>query len=805
MKAIHHFKVFFAGFLFIPGSFLAQEISKPSALLDNQEPVASWIWDSGAENPLNYYLLVRKTVDLDELPSKAEAFISAFAFAHVYINGKLVDRVPMNCDPEFQVYEKFNLSGYFRTGENTIAALVYNYGTGMHHRINGRGGFFFQAELELGEKGVLQIRSDESWKVSQASAWDSSSEMRAPGAHLIGFVERYDARLMPDQWKECAFDDSGWETANELGVPPLAPWNHIVEVERPPLNREKVFPVNHWYVGDRVIYDFGTELSGTPLMELFARDEGVQLEIGTAECLYPDSSARYTERIDYSDYYITKKGTQEWSPLTWRGFRYLSVSREDGLIIKSVSAVRQHYDLKKQGSFECSDPLLNKIWEVGNQSLLLCSQDTYMDTPWREQTQYIAGDSRYLQRYAFYSYGQSSELLTRYNILSGAWSQRWSEDGAIRSRYPTDWLLGDHTSTYLADYQLEWMIMLGEYYKYFGKADLILQVYPNMKKLMTLFENYIGEQHGLLSEVPGWIVLDHPDTYPMDQKEEICALNCLYYGALLQASYLAGHLAEDPEHAALWEKQAGILKMNIQKHFWSADQGLYRDSYGSDQFSKQTQVYALLYGLVETGDRDRVIDAIADEILYSEQSFSYYVVSSVFEERPQWALDFIRKNWGRQMLTPHFNGAWHEAWDIASFGDDLLSTSHAWSSGPTALLPEKVLGIEPMAEGWKTFIVKPNLCDLEWAKGIVPTPEGPVYLECSNNPGEGFKLFVLVPENTNAEIRVPGSHRDQVNVNNVALGSCPGIEEIGRENGWILLKARPGEYQLIVSNESKLK
>ena len=438
---------------------------------------------------------------------------------------------------------------------------------------------------------------------------------------------------------------------------------------------------------------------------------------------------------------------------------------------------------------------------MGNQTLLLCSQDTYMDTPWREQTHYIAGDSRYLQRYAFYTYGLSSEELTRYNILSGAWSQRWSDDGSIRSRYPTDWLLGENTSTYLADYQLEWIIMLGEYYSYFGKEDLVMQVYPNLKKLMTLFENYIGKKHGLLSEVPGWIVLDHPDTYPMDQREEICALNCLYYGALCQASYLAAHVAADPEHATRWENQAGKLKKNIQKHLWSPENQLYRDSYGSGKFSKQTQVYALLYGLVEAPDREHVIECIADDVLYSEQSFSYYVAVSVFDERPQWALDFIRENWGRQMKTPYFNGAWHEAWDIASFGSDLLSTSHAWSSGPTALLPQKVLGVESTSAGWKTFKVNPNLADLKWAKGIVPSPFGPIYVECSNDSLEGFRLYVLVPEQTSAEISVPGSDPGQIKVNNLPLDSSTGIVMLGSKNRRILLKAQAGDirsrYQMI--------
>ena len=231
-------------------------ISAPSALLDNRKPEANWIWDSGEDNPRNYYLMVRKSVELDVVPTDANAFISAFAYADVYINDRLVDRCPMNCDPEFQVYEKFDLAGYFHKGKNTISALVYNFGTGMHHRINGRGGFFFQGVLTLDGKTNLKINTDDTWKVSKAEAWDNKTDTRTATSNLIGFIENFDARKMPDNWKAENFDDSSWKPARMLGVPPVAPWNNIVEINRHPLFREKVTPVNHWFVGDKVIYDF---------------------------------------------------------------------------------------------------------------------------------------------------------------------------------------------------------------------------------------------------------------------------------------------------------------------------------------------------------------------------------------------------------------------------------------------------------------------------------------------------------------------------------------------------------------------
>jgi alpha-L-rhamnosidase len=794
---------FFCCLILISGQTIAQKIVNrevkniilpPSDLLGGKKPVANWIWDSGEVNPRNYYLMIRKTIDLDHEPGNASAFISAYAYADIYINGILVDRCPVNCDPEFQVYEKYDLKGYFKKGKNTISALVYNFGTGMHHRLNGRGGLFFQATLGMGSNKSVNINSDDTWRVSKAEAWDSSTEIRTSSANLIGFIEKFDARKMPENWKDSNFDDSLWNPAKEIGIPPVAPWNSITEVTRSPLFREKVLPVKHWIAGDKVVYDFGKEIAGTPVLELYSEQGGISLEMGTSERIDADGSALYKKRVDFTDYYTVKKGDQNWSPLTWRGFRYMSLSVNDSVRIKSISAINRHFDLKREGSFECSDTLLNRIWEVGNQTLLLCAQDTWMDTPWREQTQYIAGDSRYLQNYAFYPFGMSSEYLIRYNILSGAWSQRWKDDGSIRSRYPTDWLLGKGTSAYLADYELEWILMLGEYYRYFGNEDLLKQIYPNLKKLVAHFDQYVSKEHGLLSKIPGWIVLDHPDTYPMEQLDEVTGLNCLYYGALKTAANIAEKIMSDTIQALDWNRKADAVKENIQNWLWSPDKKLFTDSYGGSKCSQQTQVYALLYGLAEEKQKPFLTEAIRSGDRSSEQSFSYYVLRSVFDEKPQWSLDFIRKYWGGQMKSPHFNGAWHEAWGIAGWTTDLGSTSHAWCSGPTALLPQKVLGIEPTGAGWQTFSVKPNFCDLKWAKGVVPSPFGPITIEWKREISGSVNIYINVPENTTAEVSLPVTDLGKLTINGKMAAKAPGVSVKG---GSFNLRVSGGKYRII--------
>jgi hypothetical protein len=159
--------------------------------------------------------------------------------------------------------------------------------------------------------------------------------------------------------------------------------------------------------------------------------------LGTGERLDNDSIPMMKDNVDYTDIYISKKGNQSWQPITWRGFRYYAIKEDVEVFIEDVSALFRSFPVRRGGRFSCSDKRLNQIWELGRWTMQICAHDTWMDTPWREQTQYIAGDSRYMIRYAAYSFDPNIKLLHDYNILSGSFSQRHSKKGAIRSRYPT--------------------------------------------------------------------------------------------------------------------------------------------------------------------------------------------------------------------------------------------------------------------------------------------------------------------------------------------------------------------------------
>ena len=766
-------------------------ISEPSSTLDGVQSLANWIWDSGEANPKNYYLLVRKTFRLDALPRKADTYISAYAYADVYINGKLLERCPMNCDPQFQCYDKFNISNYLKKGENCITAIVQNFGVGLHSQTNARGGFFFQAKLQYSQNKSVDLLSDASWKVTHAKAWNTQSNFREPNAHLIGFIEDFDARLWPEGWHNVSFNDASWQNATVIGKPPVAPWNNIVVTERPQLLRKIVKPVRTWQNDSLIVYDFGKEIVGYPQFTINASQGGIEFETGTCERLDSNGVPLIRASGDHSNNYTTKHGVQSWQPFTWMGFRYFSIDRKTGIRIQDISAELSCYNYDMDGSsFECSDPQLNHFWDIGRYTMQLNSIDTYQD-PWREHTQYIAGDSRYMQIYGYYAFGKSSGLLSAYNILSGAESQRWRNDGAVRSRYPTDYFMQPGSSTYLADYQLEWVLMMHEYFMYFGKDKLIEGLYPNLKKAMDYYQPFIDKKTGLLANLPGWIVLDWPDTYYIEKKNIVTALNCLYYGALNAAAAIATDFNNDTLQAAKWKKQAATLKENINKELWSEKALAYVDSYEGSKIGQQTQVYALTYGLADSSKKASISILIMDSGKASEESFAYWTLKSMFNEGyGHWALNYMRKNWGAQTRLSSFNGAWHEGWNLP-WG----STSHAWSSGPTALLSQKVLGVEPTGYGWKTFSVKPFTGDLMWAKGNVASAAGNILVCWQRTAGNLFTLKLSVPKGTTANVYLPATQNRSIKINGKTVADMPGVKLHVQEGQRSVLTVNEGDYE----------
>ena len=131
---------------------------------------AQWIWQE-EDGPANAWVAFRKQFDLQTVPEKVTANISADSKYWMWINGVLVVfegsvargpspakpwkrkkeiwNDPPTTKPSNCWYEEVDLSGHFKQGENTIAVLAWYWGRETHmgtHIDSGKGGFIFQVK-----------------------------------------------------------------------------------------------------------------------------------------------------------------------------------------------------------------------------------------------------------------------------------------------------------------------------------------------------------------------------------------------------------------------------------------------------------------------------------------------------------------------------------------------------------------------------------------------------------------------------------------------------------------------------------
>ena len=79
------------------------------------------------------------------------------------------------------------------------------------------------------------------------------------------------------------------------------------------------------------------------------------------------------------------------------------------------------------------------------------------------------------------------------------------------------------------------------------------------------------------------------------------------------------------------------------------------------------------------------------------------------------------------------------------------SLCHGWSSGPATFLLRYVLGVKPLEPGFERVRVRPQLGDLRYAKGTVPTPKGLLRVEAERQPDGSVSVKIDAPEGITIE------------------------------------------------------
>ena len=130
-----------------------------------------------------------------------------------------------------------------------------------------------------------------------------------------------------------------------------------------------------------------------------------------------------------------------------------------------------------------------------------------------------------------------------------------------------------------------------------------------------------------------------------------------------------------------------------------------------------------------------------------------------------------------------------EAWDVKYKPN--LDWNHAWGAAPANLLPRYILGVEPLTPGWATARIRPCPGGLDFARGKVPTPRGPILVEW--NQSDRFTLLLEIPVNMRVRLELPAG-RDSTGISQD--GRPVNAQRIG--DRWVLKPTVSGKTLFVV-------
>ena len=784
-----------------------------------------WCWAGGPEyRPWNQYACFRKTVTLPAAATRAVVRVSADALYTLYVNGTRVHHGPARGFPERQSFDTLDLTPLLQPGANVVAAVCHQFGAPTFHRTyRGTSGFLLDGVVEVeGDSPAVPLHTPSGWDARAAQGWRKST---ARQSMQLGFQEHYDADADPVGWMTAEYTptpDDGWGPPDARGPVGTAPWL-LMEPRGVPLladHVERFTAVTGQFRGENprgykvaddvyhlvdpadckrdddaiptaaamladddavteiapppegefvaVAVDLGTYRTGHLILEIddAAGDEFVDvlfaehLERSGLPTLIPtDENSRESRALRYR----CRPGRQRFESFFYYGLRYaLVVFRNvEGKPLKvRCLAVRQVHaalpdELEGAGTFTCSDERLNKIWAVGVHTQLNCAFDSFVDCPGREQAMWW-GDSRVQALVTAFAFGDTSLLERGIRLVA----QSQSPAGTLHAHPPAD--VPRH---HLPDFMLTWVGTLRDHWQLTGRTDLVAECLPTMHRLFEFFAAHESPD-GLIGGFDGfWLFVDWA---PLFKGDHSAAVNLLYLQGLRWAAELC-RLCRDPA-ASAYEAKAATVQATAERLFWDEKLKLWRDGLDAatnkpvDGVSQHANTLAVLLGLKP----DAAAEVAREVLLKSAKSkrtktvtaspffYAYVLEALAAGGLAAEAVGVIRDKWGDQLD----DGAstFYETWTptVAE------SRCHAWSASPVYHLMRLVLGVVPTAPGWRAVRIAPVPETLEFARGVVPTPFGPLRVDWEKGGEDQLVVRVEVPEGITAEFVSPDGQRQEL-------------------------------------------
>ena len=747
---------------------------------------AFWIWNENKLCSLKTKLFFVKSFVLKDIPKSLTVNVSADSRYILYINKTIVSRGPCKSTDSRWYYETVDIASFLQKGENIIAADVIKYPNdeyantlfecgSLSYNNTSRGGFVLWSDFD-------ELNTDESWLTKQDTSYTFVHSLYG---RYAGDVESVDGGKYPFGWNKPGFNCAGFD--NAVVVCPSTPFREssvlyprqLEQREIPMLYEKLVFfskikrktPGIEWenLLAGKPVYIKAEETASIELDMGYITTAYVKLILGAgndaditisySECyqIHDYENKRFIkgrrddensgELLGEKDIYrATVEGYQEYSPFTFRTFRFLRLdihTKYRPVIIKGIELKETGYPLETSGDFECSDDSFNKLWEISRRTLDRCMHETYEDCPFHEQMQYLMDTC--LQMKFTYNISRDDRL-ARKAILDFHSTRR--PDGMLSCSSPAN------IKQIIPGFSFYFTEMLYDHYYYFKDKAFTENFLGTVFEIIRYFENKIDAKTGLLTDCGYWEFVDWVEEWQenfgvarekSDKHNYIYTL--MYANMLKKAMFLFSEFGYNDIASKACARYDSI-KAAANKYIYNQADGLYMTSSSQKSYSQHAQVWAVLSGIAD-GERAKSImsAAITDSsMLKCSYCMSFYLFR---------ALEKVGMYSETYKLWDTWTGLLEK--NLTTWPEDMVSQRsdcHAWGSIPLYEFPACILGVKPLTPGFEQILIEPKLFVLEKVTGTVPTPVGDVKMSVKVK-NRKYEINITLPKKAEAVIRLP--------------------------------------------------
>jgi alpha-L-rhamnosidase len=803
-----------------------------------------WKEDPNAPSPCPY---LRTTFAVEGPVSRARAYITSLGFYELFLNGQRVGDAYFT--PGYTSYHRrlqyqtYDITALLQEGENAIGVilgdgwyrgkLVSGLGGSRRNTYGERLALLVQLHIRYADGHERLVLSDESWKATTGPLL--SSDVQAG--------EVYDARLEMPGWNTPGFDASRWQAVEVVSYPK----DHLVATTGPLVGaHEEITPVALLRTpnGETVV-DMGQNFAGVVRFTVQG-PAGTTVRLQHGETL--DKHGNFTTAHlqvpqHWQEVRYTLKGEAEevYTPhFTFHGFRYVKVEGLPGLpSIEQFTGLALYSDLPQAGTFECSDPLINRL-----QQNILWSQKSNMleiptDCPTRERLGYT-GDVQVFAR-------TGSFLMQTAGFLS-KWLQDLAAeqlaDGQVANIVPSPqrarpakavsvpWIL--RTAPYpgksfpgSAGWGDAAVIVPWTLYECYGDQRVLEEQYASMKAWVEYMRKQAKKQPWMRRINPlSWSNREkrpyqaylwdtgfhfgewlEPDEGLFGPKMAIGILKRMLFSApLVATAYFAHstHLLAETARALGKDDDTREYEV-LHRRITEAYQATFIGPGGRIHPDKQASyVRALAFDLVPPPLRRAAVDQLVRLIQengdhlgtgFLSTPFLCHVLSS--NGRLDVAYALLKQDTMPSWLYEVKKGAttvW-EDWDgIGEDGTPKGSLNHYSKGAVGSWLYQVVAGIEPATPGYKHIRFRPRP-----GGGLTAASARyhSIYGEIASSwqiQDSRFMLDIAVPANTTATVILPGAEASKVTEGGQRVETAEGVIQVNQEQQATVVEVGSGTY-----------